>query len=220
MDNKKCIKCGEEKQLIEFHSMKRNKDGRDCACKICRNKSRREKAKNLSPEEREKKLQEKRDFHWKNREKILETKRKYNIENAERHRKASMEYYYNNKPKTRKRRNKYEKERKEKDISFRLSINLRARVREAIKSNGTEKAYSTIDLIGCHVSELKNFLELKFKDGMSWNNYGEWEIDHIIPCSSFDLTCNNQQKKCFNYTNLQPLWKKENRSKGAKILSE
>ena len=53
---------------------------------------------------------------------------------------------------------------------------------------------------------------------MTWDNHGEWHIDHIKPCASFDLTDADQQRECFNYTNLQPLWAKDNLSKGAKIL--
>ena len=56
----------------------------------------------------------------------------------------------------------------------------------------------------------------KFKKGMSWDNYGEWEIDHIRPCSSYNLKDPDQQLECFNYSNLQPLWKKENRKKSNK----
>ena len=53
---------------------------------------------------------------------------------------------------------------------------------------------------------------------MNWNNHGEWHLDHIKPCASFDLKCPVQQLACFNYNNLQPLWASENMSKGAKIL--
>jgi hypothetical protein len=62
-------------------------------------------------------------------------------------------------------------------------------------------------------------LEAQFRDGMSWDNYGRygWHIDHIIPCSSFDLTDTDQQRKCFHYTNLQPLWAHENLSKGPRF---
>jgi hypothetical protein len=57
-----------------------------------------------------------------------------------------------------------------------------------------------------------------FTEGMSWDNYGEWHIDHILPCSSFDLADIEQQKICFNYKNLQPLWAEDNLRKGAKII--
>jgi hypothetical protein len=66
-------------------------------------------------------------------------------------------------------------------------------------------------------------LESQFKEGMSWSNYGKqkdnrldsWEIDHIIPISTFDLTDEDQQRKCWHYTNLQPLWAIDNLQKRA-----
>jgi hypothetical protein len=63
--------------------------------------------------------------------------------------------------------------------------------------------------------ELRAHLEHQFKDGMTWDNHGEWHIDHIKPCVQFDLTDPEQQKECFHYTNMQPLWAFENQSKGA-----
>lgn len=61
---------------------------------------------------------------------------------------------------------------------------------------------------------LKNWLKLQFKEKMSFENYGTWHIDHIRPCSSFDLSLSEHQEACFHYTNLQPLWAKENLKKG------
>ena len=75
-----------------------------------------------------------------------------------------------------------------------------------------------MELIGCNIDQLKKHLSKKFKNGMNWNNHGEWHVDHIKPCASFDLKCPVQQLACFNYNNLQPLWASENMSKGAKIL--
>ena len=74
----------------------------------------------------------------------------------------------------------------------------------------------TMKLIGCDIPHLIKHLESNFKDGMTWDNYGKWHVDHIQPCISFDLEDINQQKKCFHYTNLQPLWAKENWLKGDK----
>ena len=84
----------------------------------------------------------------------------------------------------------------------------------------SKKSDSTMNLLGCTIQEAREYLEKQFKEGMTWENHGHetWHIDHIIPCASFDLTDPEQQKKCFHYTNLQPLWAKENMSKGAKIL--
>ena len=63
------------------------------------------------------------------------------------------------------------------------------------------------------MAELKAYLELQFTDGMTWENRGNWHIDHIRPCASFDLTDPEQQKQCFHYTNLQPLWAADNLAK-------
>lgn len=57
-------------------------------------------------------------------------------------------------------------------------------------------------------------LQSTFQEGMNWNNYGKWEIDHIIPCSAFDLTIEENQRKCFHYSNLQALWERDNIVKG------
>ena len=73
-------------------------------------------------------------------------------------------------------------------------------------------------LLGCNIEDFKLHLASKFQDGMSFENYGKWHIDHIRPCSSFDLTDIEQQKQCFHYTNTQPLTKLENRTKSNKIL--
>lgn len=75
--------------------------------------------------------------------------------------------------------------------------------------------YQDIKLIGCSIPYLLDYLECQFDDEMSWSNYGKWEIDHIKPCAKFDLTKEEKQIQCFNYSNLQPLWKMDNMMKGA-----
>jgi hypothetical protein len=101
-------------------------------------------------------------------------------------------------------------------VSFKIAYNLRTRLRTAIKNN--KKTTTTLDYLGCTISELKIHLETKFTIGMSWDNYGKWHIDHILPCSSFDMSKESEQKKCFHYTNLQPLWAIDNIKKSNKIL--
>ncbi len=71
-----------------------------------------------------------------------------------------------------------------------------------------------IEFMGCTLKEFKSHIEKMFTDGMSWENHGEWEYDHIIPLSSFNLLDSEQRAKCNHYTNIQPLWKKDNLSKG------
>ena len=114
----------------------------------------------------------------------------------------------------------YEKSRKKIDAQFKLLKTLRSRLGTAIKSQNAYKNNKTNHLLGCSISFLKNFLESKFKEGMNWENHGEWHIDHIKPCASFNLLDEEEQKKCFHYTNLQPLWAYENLSKGSKYIDE
>ena len=80
------------------------------------------------------------------------------------------------------------------------------------------KSASTIKLLGCTIEEFKIHLEKQFKPGMNWSNYGEWHVDHIQPCITFDLSKKLEQSKCFHYTNLRPLWKLENLNRPRKTF--
>lgn len=111
----------------------------------------------------------------------------------------------------------YEKNRKEIDAEFKLLKTLRSRVNSALKSKNAEKNTNTLDLTGCTVQFLIEYLRAKFTEGMSWENHGRWHIDHIKPCAKFNLTNEEEQRQCFHYTNLQPLWAADNLSKGAKF---
>lgn len=110
----------------------------------------------------------------------------------------------------------YRKERYDKDIQFRISTTLRSRLRRAIKDEF--KIGSAIKDLGCSIIELKSYLESKFLSGMSWDNYGleGWHIDHVKPLSAFDLSDRKQMLEACHYTNLQPLWAKDNLSKSDK----
>ena len=99
------------------------------------------------------------------------------------------------------------------DPVYRLVRNLRRRVGLALTSQATTKDETTLKLAGCTVAHLVNHLESQFKDGQSWANYGEWHVDHIRPCASFDLSDPAQRKECFHWSNLQPLWGAENLAK-------
>ncbi len=102
--------------------------------------------------------------------------------------------------------------------SFRITENLRRRLNSAV----SDRRESFGELLGCGIAFLIKRIEGMWGNGMSWENYGRckqtgrnsgWEIDHIRPCASFDLTDPEQQKQCFHYTNLQPLWASKNASK-------
>jgi hypothetical protein len=101
-----------------------------------------------------------------------------------------------------------------------IASNLRARVREALKWSGNNKSAGFYELVNCDVSTLKAHIEQQWQKGMSWDNWSMsgWHIDHIRPCSTFNLSDVEQQKECFNYRNLQPLWAIDNLRKGSKLV--
>ena len=115
-------------------------------------------------------------------------------------------HYQDNKSDYRDYRNKRYKE----DPCFRLSQIVRCRISAELRKKHKTQTKRSIDLLGCTFQELRNYLESLFQEGMSWDNYGEWHIDHIKPCSKFDLTKKEEQEICFHYSNMQPLWAKDN----------
>jgi hypothetical protein len=106
----------------------------------------------------------------------------------------------------------WQKNKREYDVLFRLRGNLRARLCNIIKNKTTK----TLDSVGLDINEFKKFIENKFKDGMCWENYGEWHIDHIQPLSSGNSV--EEILQLNHYTNLQPLWAEDNLKKSNKIL--
>ncbi len=195
MKTKTCKDCGVDRRLEVFTKDKSKKDGLNRRCKICNSK--RFKKWRLNNLEKDKKRVI--EYHRNNKEK-------------------RKEYYENNKPAILERQKEYVRIKKSNDLEYRLATVLRKRIWSALRNNKTRKTTKSKILLGCEITEFKKYLQLKFKAGMSWSNYGKWEIDHIVPCSMFDLKDEYQQKLCFNYSNCQPLWKTENRKKKDKIL--
>jgi len=145
-----------------------------------------------------------------NEEYIKEHEKKYRQDNVEQRR----QYYQTNKKAISKKRNQRTRERLKTDINFRLLRNCRTRFKCVLK--GHTKSASSKELIGCSLEELKQHLEKQFTEGMSWDNYGKWHIDHKKPCSLFNFEIEAEQRQCFNYTNLQPLWAIDNLKKSNK----
>jgi hypothetical protein len=102
------------------------------------------------------------------------------------------------------------------DPKFRIIQNYRGRVRGALLNGKASKSEKTHELLGCCGAQFVEYISLKLLPGMTLGNYGEWELDHIRPVASFDLGDPEQVKECFNFSNIQPLWAKDNRSKGSK----
>jgi len=166
-----------------------------------------------------------REYRKKNREKIRERQRKWAREHPrpyywnESRREIQRRYRAKHKEEIAEKRRKKFKERLKNDINFRLNWLIRGRISRAIKLQLGKKAYKTIELLGCSIQTARNHIESQFDDSMTWDNHGEvWEIDHIIPIALFDLRKKENQKRAFHYTNLQPLIKMENRTKGSKII--
>lgn len=151
-----------------------------------------------------------RKYYAKNRVRLLEQKSIYAAE----HKQQKAEYDKQYRQRNKKRIRAFQSEWNKKSIKHKIVRNLRRRVHHALK--GETKSESTLSLLGCSINYLKEYLESKFQQGMTWDNYGEWHIDHIKPCSAFDLSDPVQQKECFAYTNLQPLWAIDNLKKAYK----
>lgn len=127
-------------------------------------------------------------------------------------------YRKSNKEKINKRRRNLPK--KKLNYIEKLKVNLRKRVNRLIKNRNKKNMY--IDLLGCDYNMFlewfKYNLDLDSHTCMNFSNYGKlWHIEHVVPCSSFDLSILEQQQKCFHWTNLRPLLSLDNLKKGNKI---
>lgn len=149
-----------------------------------------------------------------NKEKQKEYMKNYWKEKKENLAPKNKQYYYDNSVALNKKAYQKKRIRYYSDVEFHLKEVISARMRGALRHN--YKSKSTEELIGCTIPELRAHLEKQFKPGMTWDNHAitGWHIDHIVPCDTFDLSNLDQQKMCFHYTNLQPLWYEENIKKG------
>ena len=156
-----------------------------------------------------------RSYYLAHREQELGKQKTYRKENAEKIkaysqssvRKQYLKQY--NKQYQPEYQRKYIKNRRKTDINFYLRDRLRSRLSKAVKRG--QKSGSAMNDLGCSISELKEYIESKFQLGMTWENRGkEWHIDHIIPLSNFNLQNRQEFLVANNYSNLQPLWARDN----------
>jgi hypothetical protein len=115
------------------------------------------------------------------------------------------------------KKNTLRRERYEREPNYRFYRLLTATIQKAIKMRDATKLHQTKELIGCTPAELREHLERQFLPGMSWANRDKWHIDHIRPCASFNLVDSDEQKACFHFTNLRPLWAEQNIAKSDKL---
>lgn len=228
--NKFCTHCETMKPLDEFPGDCSKFDQKSSYCKKCLSL----KSKKYIIENRELVKERNRLYRLKNIEKIKQIKKLYSIKYREQIKIRNHLKYLKNKEKYKitadlyrqKKRlllNKKNVERSKVDIQYRLRCNLRKRLGKYVK--GTTKHGSSVRDLGCTVKELIVYLESRFSEGMTWENYGykkgikTWHIDHIIPLTKFDLTQREELIKACHYTNLQPMWGDENIRKSNKIIT-
>ncbi|QDP47316.1 MAG: hypothetical protein Unbinned4388contig1000_35 [Prokaryotic dsDNA virus sp.] len=205
--SKKCAKCKKVKDFSEFSKSKRAKDGLQCRCKVCDKdyrdaniESRMKANKAWNEANKDKVAAHRKTWREANREKIAAW-REANIGTEKSH-----DYFRS-----------YHKERRLSDPLFRLSCNLRNRTWTAFNRKGYKKKSKTQEMLGVDWEVCKAHIERQFTKDMTWDNYGEWHIDHVIPLAS----ANTEEEliKLCHYTNLQPLWAEDNLKKGAKIIT-
>lgn len=144
---------------------------------------------------------------------------KWRRENPEVSKERAKQWRKDNILKARATYQKTKKKRYHSDPNFKLRVSLSNRLNKVLRLASGVKSGRATELLGCSLDELRAHLEFNFKSGMTWENHGPvWHVDHIKPCAKFDLTNPEQQKSCFHWTNLQPLFAKENMSKRDKYV--
>lgn len=243
METKRCSKCGEVKPISEFEFRKDTKRYRN-HCRACVNKRVRE-AYQKSDERRKKKReyrevnreeilkkgrvywasnkkelnQKQREYYYSNRELIIKRNKEYYKNHIEACRKRSSEYRKNNKKKINKLHREYYHNKEKFNPFHRLNKNIRYWIWFSLKNKKEDK--HTEDILGYKIiPDLKKHIESQFQSGMSWDNYGEWHIDHKKPRSWFNFTSykDKEFKECWALDNLQPKWAFDNRSKSNKYI--
>lgn len=158
-------------------------------------------------------------YYIENKDQILVRNKRYSEDNKEKLAESSKIWVEKNKDKVRNYRRTYKKEKLKTSVQFKLSESLRNRLRSAVV-NGYKGGSAVRDL-GCSIELLRDRIELQFKPGMTWDNWGfglgKWHIDHIMPLSAFDLTNRQHFLLACHYGNLQPLWHEDNMRKLDKI---
>jgi hypothetical protein len=193
----KCTGCLAEKSERDFYP-KKCKRGFAHKCKSCE-------------------CAGKQKYYQANRAEIVTRVKLHTGKNRDAVKKYHAGYYVKNKEAFRTYKREYMRRRLGSEIDFKLKQLLRDRIRKALKKS-YKKAAGTAALVGCSMSDFRRHIESKFRDGMTWENHGRkgWHIDHVRPVSSFDFNHESQQRECFHYTNMQPLWAEENHIKSNK----
>ena len=159
-------------------------------------------------------------YYSKNKEKRLKYFSDWGKENRDYLREYHSKWREKNKEHLRETRNKYERNRKHNDPMYKLIANFRTALCTVLKENNLTKCGHYFEILGYSPEDLKQHLDGLLTDGMTWENYGEWHVDHIIPITSFNFTSvyDEEFKKCWSLSNLQPMWGEDNIRKSNKVL--
>lgn len=229
MTEKTCKRCREVKALTDFNRDRRNEvDGRQARCRQCE--------REVREETRDRRLRVKSLHYQSNREAIRASQRRYYTENAREVKEKSKDYYHSNISKGRESRRRYKREnldsvreanrrysksvavhrnrhRYSTDVEYRLGKILRASFRRVVIAAKSRKRGTTESSVGYGPASLRLRMEAQFKPGMSWGNYGEWQIDHKIPVAHFIAKGETRPRIINALCNLQPLWAEDNLKK-------
>jgi hypothetical protein len=216
---KKCVECKEEHNILQYNRNKNRKDGYHDICKKCNSIKRQEEY-----QERKNRIIITNITH-----KICHTCKTSKEITKFKQTACSKDGYFQicidcrpdnwTKEKQRASDNKYKNDPKN-IVNVKIRGALNSRIKLALLTNDKKKEYNTFKYTGCSEDYLKKWFEYLFEDGMTWENHGEWHIDHVVPCISFDLSSEEEQKECFSWKNLRPCWAKENIIKGGKIIPD
>jgi len=217
-EHKICTKCLLCKPIKDFYKNKKSKDGFRSNCIQCGNEykvNNKDKIKEQIKKYNLKRNGQKKEWANQNKSKIKDSRKKWLLKNSENRLEYLKEYnkeYYKKNKETRLEYSKIkQKEYRKTNPLYKLKSNLRRRINRYL----TSKSKSTEQILGINYNDFIIYFEKKFTDGMSWENQGRWHIDHIIPLS-YAKTQEELIKLC-HYTNLQPLWSKDNLKKSNKL---
>lgn len=208
IEEKQCTVCNQIVKIENFTKNTSYKDGYEKRCVICQRKGvkkYREQPENI---EKVKKWRKTWNSKPENKLKMKEYRKENTIKQKEYQKKHKQKESFKIK------RNKHRRERYKNDVKYKITRLLRSRLIASVKNKSND--VSTLELLGCSIKDFKEYIESQFKEGMTWGNHGEWHIDHCRPCASFDLSKKTEQRICFNWRNMQPLWGEENLTKNAK----
>lgn len=158
--------------------------------------------------------QQSREWKAKNKDKVAAYNKEYKAENREEISKYNSKYNIENRAAIQKRSTANTARLKQENPSFKMACTLRARIYQALKADKATKVDHTLTLLGCPIDFFRKWLEYCFEDDMSFENHGEvWHVDHTVPCAKFNLTIESEQRKCFHWSNMKPMYARENISK-------